>query len=73
MFGGVEDRKVYEGHRRSSGVPNKTPVGNPPPPLQEHILTHQTSRLLTSSLSLGVPVPDQPSVYEARRFLSFSF
>ncbi len=35
----------------------------------------QTSRLLTSSLSLGVPVPggqDQPSVWEERKFLCFS-
>jgi hypothetical protein len=33
----------------------------------------QTSRLLTSSLSVGVPVPTQPSVCETCRSLSFSF
>ena len=38
-----------------------------------HTSHSQTSRLLTSSLSLGVPVPQQPSVCEACRFLSFSF
>jgi hypothetical protein len=32
----------------------------------------QTYRLLTSSLSLGVPVHGQPSVCEARNFPSFS-
>jgi hypothetical protein len=26
----------------------------------------ETSRLLTSSLSLGVPVPEEPSVYETK-------
>jgi hypothetical protein len=31
----------------------------------------KTSRLLTSYLSLGVPVLDQPSVYEECRSLSF--
>jgi hypothetical protein len=33
----------------------------------------QTSRLLTSSLSLGVPVPCTPSVCEGCRSLSFNF
>ena len=33
----------------------------------------QTSRLLTSCLSVGVPVPSQPSVYETCRSLNFGF
>jgi hypothetical protein len=33
----------------------------------------QTSRLLTSSLSLGVPVPRTPSVCETCRSLTFNF
>ncbi len=33
----------------------------------------ETSRLLTSSLSLGVPVPESPSVYESCSSLSFDF
>ena len=37
-----------------------------------HITHSQSSRLLTSSLSLGVPVPEQPSVCEACKFLRFS-
>jgi hypothetical protein len=48
-------------------------------PIASNSHTHpshsQTSRLVTSYLSLGVPAPqsnDQPSVCEARKFLSFS-
>ncbi len=54
-------------------------IGDTPVPSRSH--THpshsQNSRLLTSSLSLGVPVPlytpAQPSVLETCRSLSFSF
>ncbi len=46
-------------------------------PITSRTHTHpshsQTSRLLTSSLSLGVPFHEQPSVCETCRFLSFSF
>jgi hypothetical protein len=46
-------------------------------PIAFKSLTHpahsQTSRLLTSSLSLGVPVPRPTRVCEACRFLIFSF
>ena len=47
-----------------------TPIASRSPTHPSHT---QNSHLLTSSLSLGVPVPPQPSISEDRRSISFSF